>query len=66
MEFICPSEALTLNKFKKLRNLLAQVDSDMIEYICIPYNDSEMHWILAVLCVTTATVIVLDPMVNEY
>ena len=61
MEFICPSEALTLNKFKKLRNFLAQVDS-----ICIPYNDSEMHWILAVLCVKTATVIVLDPMVNEY
>ena len=25
-----------------------------------------MHWILAVLCVKTATVIVLDPMVNEY
>ena len=25
-----------------------------------------MHWILAVLCAKTATVLVLDPMVNEY
>ena len=66
MEFIYPSEALALNKFKKLRNLLAQVDSNNIEYICIPYNDSGMHWILAVLCVKAATVLILDPMVNEY
>ena len=50
-----PSEALALNKFKKLRNLLAQVDSDIIEYICISHNDLEMHWILAVLCIKRAT-----------
>ena len=25
-----------------------------------------MHWILAVLCVKAATVLILDPMVNEY
>ena len=54
MEF-CPSEALALNKFKKLRNLLAQVDSNIIEFICISHNDLEMHWILAVLCVKRAT-----------
>ena len=66
MEFIYPSEALALNKFKKLRNLLAQVDSNKIEYICIPYNDSGMHWILAVPCVKVTTILVLDPMVNEY
>ena len=66
MEFIYPSEALTLNKFKKLQNLLAQVDSNKIEYICIQYNNSEMNWILAVLCVKAATVLVSDPMVNEY
>ena len=29
-------------------------------------NNSRMHWILAVLCVKAATVLVLDPMVNEY
>ena len=66
MDFIYPSEALALNKLKNLRNLLAQVDSNKIEYICIPYNDSGMHWILAVLCVKAATVLILDPMVNEY
>ena len=63
---IHPSEALALNKFKKLPNLSAQVDSNEIEYICIPYNDSGMHWILAVRCVKTATILALDPMVNEY
>ena len=66
MEFIYPSEALALNKFKKLRNLFAQVDLNKIEYICIPYNDSGIHWILTVLCVKAAKVLVLDTMVNEY
>ena len=33
MELINLSETLTSNKFKKLRNLLAQVDSNQIEYI---------------------------------
>ena len=33
MELINLSETLTLNKFKKLRNLLAQFDADEIEYI---------------------------------
>ena len=44
----------------------AQVDSNKIEYICIPYNNSGMNWILAVLVVKAATVLVSDPMVNEY
>ena len=48
MEFIYLSEALALNKSKKLQNLFAQVDSKKIEYICISYDDSGMHWILAV------------------
>ena len=38
----------------------------MTEYIYIPYIDSGMHWILAVLCVNTAAVLVLDPIVNKY
>ena len=52
--------------FGSIRRLLSDMNSGDIDYVYIPYNDSETHWILAVVDVRASAVIILDPISINY
>ena len=52
--------------FGSIRRLLSDMNSGDIDYVYLPYNDSETHWILAVVDVRASAVIILDPISINY
>ena len=52
--------------FGSIRSLLSDMNSGDIDYVYLPYNNSDTHWILAVVDVRASAVIILDPISLNY